>query len=44
LESDVGASRELGDGVGHAREAADHAVLGDVVGGYVCLGRQFGSQ
>jgi hypothetical protein len=44
LESDIRASRELGDGVGHACEAADHAVLGDVVGWYVCSGRQFGLQ
>lgn len=37
LESDIGASGELGDGVGHSCEAADHAVLGDVVGWYVWL-------
>jgi hypothetical protein len=44
LESDIRASCELGDCVGHACEAADHAVLGDVVGWYVCSGRQFGLQ
>lgn len=37
LEGDVRAGRKLGDGVGHACEAPDHAVLGDIVGRDVCL-------
>jgi hypothetical protein len=44
LEGDIRESCELSDCVGHACEAPDHAVLGDVVGWYVCLGRQSGLQ
>lgn len=40
LEGDVCARGKLGDGVGHACEAPDHAVLGDVVGRDVWVGCQ----